>query len=86
MLLSQIDTVANILEVETFECKSVQKSVHSQKFASHVAYRNLLRPSSIHESSHPSAKLFLFVQMVSRFFVGVTFESLFSAPASAALI
>jgi hypothetical protein len=32
----------------------VQKSNDSQKFASHAAYRSLLRPSSLQDPRHPS--------------------------------
>ena len=36
----------------------VQRSGESRNFASHTAYRGLLRPSSVRESSHPSLKVF----------------------------
>ena len=37
----------------------VQRSGESRNFASHTAYRGLLRPSSVRESSHPSLKVFV---------------------------
>ena len=38
----------------------VQKSGDSRVFASHTAYRGLLRPSSLRESSHPSLRVVRF--------------------------
>ena len=40
--------------------KCVQKSGDSRVYASHTAYRGLLRPSSLRESSHPSLRVFNF--------------------------
>lgn len=41
-----------------YEYKCVQKSGDSRVFAHHTAYRGLLRPSSLRESSHPSLRVF----------------------------
>ena len=47
------------------EYNSVQKSGDSREFASHTAYRGLLRPSSLRESSHPSLRVFSFIEFLS---------------------
>lgn len=49
------------------EYKCVQKSGDSRVYASHTAYRGLLRPSSLRESSHPSLRVFV---------LNVVFESI----------
>ena len=53
------DTEPSILKANQ-EYKCVQKSGDSRVYASHTAYRGLLRPSSLRESSHPSLRVFNF--------------------------
>jgi hypothetical protein len=54
------DTEPSVLEAKSQEYNCVQKSGDSREFASHTAFRGLLRPSSLRESSHPSLRVFRF--------------------------
>ena len=47
-------------QVQEYKC--VQISNDSRVFASHNAYRSLLRPSSLRESSHPSLKVLVYIK------------------------